>query len=268
MDLGHSVFVLDFGNGGADMNDNSEIHESAILKINELTPDQILLIGMSMGGVISRHALVNMETNSIQHNVSHFVSLDSPQQGAVMDEEFLDHIYDEEPNNDALGSMAAMQLLKYNPYRSQNYHQSFYSELQNMDNYGYPTGSKNIGVSLANPSEYREVGKWLEINGKFTSPFLFNIPWFSIPTEEFFIDTSHETYKPGSLLPFRSTSQSGSGAMWEHKVFYVIYHYSLVRHSDATFIQYDSALDINNGISRFDVTIHPTQTYYHDILPL
>ena len=142
LDLGHSVLILNFGNGGADMRDNSEILQSALLKINDLTPDSIILIGISMGGVISRHALVNMEDSSVQHNVSHFVSLDSPQQGAVIDEAFLDYTYGEEPNNEALGSIAAKQLLKYNPYRSENYHQSFYSELQNMANNGYPLSPK------------------------------------------------------------------------------------------------------------------------------
>ena len=97
---------------------------------------------------------------------------------------------------------------------------------------------------------------------------LFNIPWFNITEEEFFIETSHETFEPGSLLPLRTTSQSGSGGTWEFKVLYFMYHYALIRHSDATFIQYDSALDITNGISNFDVTIHPLETYYHDTLPL
>ena len=41
-----------------------------------------ILIGASMGGLVSRYALNSMEQNSKRHNVKLFVSFDSPQEGA------------------------------------------------------------------------------------------------------------------------------------------------------------------------------------------
>ena len=106
VDQGHSVFVLNLGDGGADMEDNSQVVQSAIKELYDMTNDELRLFGMSMGGVLARHALVSMEDEGTPHNVSHFISLDAPQQGAVIDNELLEITEEEQPGIEQFNSMA------------------------------------------------------------------------------------------------------------------------------------------------------------------
>ncbi|MDO9067024.1 MAG: hypothetical protein Q7W05_01035, partial [Deltaproteobacteria bacterium] len=52
------------------------------INANKEGEERIVLVGASMGGLLSRYALLYMENNNINSNTRLFVSFDSPQQGA------------------------------------------------------------------------------------------------------------------------------------------------------------------------------------------
>ncbi len=99
----------------------------AIRLINQLKQDNSssLLMGLSLGGVIGRMALREMEINNEDHNVSHYISFDSPHQGA--------HV--------ALGLQHLMRFLKVSTQhavkqnrRFRNIFGDFIDKILNLDN--------------------------------------------------------------------------------------------------------------------------------------
>lgn len=112
------------------------------------------IIGFSMGGLIARYALRYMELNNLAHDVDLYVSVDAPHQGATIPrgaQEIVDFIDDSVPEflsedfsniGENLENPAVRQLLS-NHYRSSTFHNTFYTDLNNM---GYPQNSRNIAV--------------------------------------------------------------------------------------------------------------------------
>lgn len=74
--------------GGADyIERNALTHVSLYQHINQLllqnnSQEELIIVGPSMGGQISRYALAYMEANNIDHNTRLWVSVDSPHLGA------------------------------------------------------------------------------------------------------------------------------------------------------------------------------------------
>jgi hypothetical protein len=91
---------------------------NATLQQNSST-EQLVVIGPSMGGQISRYALAYMEKNNIPHNTKLWVSFDSPHHGANIpmgDQSLINLLSSEseiakEQYKDLLGSVAARQQL-------------------------------------------------------------------------------------------------------------------------------------------------------------
>ncbi|MBS1271866.1 MAG: hypothetical protein MAGBODY4_00998 [Candidatus Marinimicrobia bacterium] len=112
------IFILDFDEGGADMTTNAQIVTSAINYIESIRSgnQQIVLCGVSMGGVIARYAAVAAEQDGQPFDISHFLSIDSPQRYALLDANFQDYVngHDGGNPNPSLNSPAAKQLLEYN----------------------------------------------------------------------------------------------------------------------------------------------------------
>lgn len=81
---GYDVIYLDFADGGADIRANAKVLEELIGEVNRLKTGNlpITVIGESMGGLISRYALTDMERRGITHNVGRYISFDSPHKGA------------------------------------------------------------------------------------------------------------------------------------------------------------------------------------------
>jgi len=120
--------------------------------------NKIVLIGPSMGGLVTRYALRYMELHGIQHNVSTWISFDSPQLGADIPlglqhwVRFFADVADNaeaQSSLDQLNSPAAQQMLIYhytstysgqfpNPYFS-----SFYNEINSM---GYPQNVRRVAI--------------------------------------------------------------------------------------------------------------------------
>jgi hypothetical protein len=84
---GHDVILLDFKAGATHIENNAATLIYLLNYINgKLTEnnsdEQTIVTGISMGGQVARYALRKMENENINHNVSTFVSIDSPNYGA------------------------------------------------------------------------------------------------------------------------------------------------------------------------------------------
>lgn len=81
------IVFIDFDQGSGDMYINAELTKEVIRQVNELKAEnnsfyENVVMGFSMGGVLGRMALREMELDGEDHQTKDFISYDSPQQGA------------------------------------------------------------------------------------------------------------------------------------------------------------------------------------------
>ena len=81
---GRDLFIIDFSDGAKDLAANAELLKNIINEINSAKSGShpTAVVGYSMGGIIARKALKNMESQGIDHQTSLYVSFDSPHMGA------------------------------------------------------------------------------------------------------------------------------------------------------------------------------------------
>jgi len=114
--------------GGADyIERNAQVLIEAIDKVNNLKQgtEKNIIIGASMGALITRYALAYMEQHNHLHNTKLYVSFDGPHNGAnvpIGDQQFLDYYKNDDANayfylNNYVNSAAAKQML-INHYNS------------------------------------------------------------------------------------------------------------------------------------------------------
>lgn len=164
---GYDIFILDFPSyqingklrdGGADFIErNARVLMALIDTVNLMKQgnEKLVIIGPSMGGLISRYALAYMEQHNMIHNTRLWVSFDSPHQGANIplgDQQWLDFYAirtgSEEivsKRDGKIGSVAAKQMLMYH-YMSSNhtgadgFRDRFLNDLNTL---GFPIGDPN-----------------------------------------------------------------------------------------------------------------------------
>ncbi|MFG2627985.1 hypothetical protein [Streptomyces sp. NPDC048473] len=114
---GHDVIILGFHERSASILDNSKTAQAAIQHaIAERQGHAPLAVGgFSMGGLVTRHALAKMESQSIDHQTALYFSYDSPHRGAwipIALQAFAHYIKDLDSRfSDQINSPAARQLL-------------------------------------------------------------------------------------------------------------------------------------------------------------
>ncbi|MDB5033336.1 MAG: C-terminal target protein [Chlorobi bacterium] len=86
-DAGYDVVILNFTNGGDHIVKNAYLLEALINRVNtekELngSHQELVVIGASMGGLIARYALADMESRSEEHHARLYISFDAPHKGA------------------------------------------------------------------------------------------------------------------------------------------------------------------------------------------
>ncbi|WP_338732870.1 T9SS type A sorting domain-containing protein [Mangrovimonas cancribranchiae] len=162
-------------NGGADyIQRNAFILIALINEINGMKTgvEENVVIGPSMGGLISRYALSYMEQNTMDHDTRLYISFDSPHLGAnvPIGIQYLFNymlngagITELEPLvNGLLNSPAAKQMLidhylghvdgggvnqsaiTHTPIGAPNYRDAFHAELTNL---GFPEDTRNVAIS-------------------------------------------------------------------------------------------------------------------------
>ncbi|MDR2927183.1 MAG: hypothetical protein LBV41_03110, partial [Cytophagaceae bacterium] len=166
LNKGYDLVLLDLPDGGGYIERNAMVCIEVINEINRRlttsgSKEEIVVVGPSMGGQITRYALAYMEQNSNantnygQHNCRLWVSFDSPHQGAnisVGAQEFM-YFYgyiggEEEARNkynSLINCVAARQMLKKH---RDIYALSVYTQYYNNINaIGYPTNLRKVAVS-------------------------------------------------------------------------------------------------------------------------
>ncbi len=270
--LGRDIFFLDFEDGGRDMVLNADVLERTIDMIHdESGGHDLTVVGLSMGGVIARYALARAEDQGTPLPVSHFLSVDSPQQGAAIHAGFQNRLKDEGISIPALTSVAARQLLLYSAWNNtHDLHDDFYSELNALNGDGYPHQCINVAASFTPPS--LEENPWTGLGQRWA-----RIAYEDVYTggavifseQNFNIDAGDFTSEAGSLLPTSSTVDRSGRISW-HGIAIRWYCNFYPETARPTFIPMRSALDLDeNGLSRFDIAIRPQvgEYYFHDQFP-
>ena len=201
-DLGYDIVVLNFPNyiadpggaaipisGGADfIQRNAYILEELITTINGLKTgsEQNVIIGPSMGGLISRYALRHMEQNAIDHDTRLYISFDSPHLGANVPigiQYMFNYMVNGDPGivaaeplvDGLLNSAAAKQMLidhylshlqggslflqdvtKTLPVGAPDFRDAFQAELNAM---GFPLNSRNVSITNGSGVDFMGSGE-------------------------------------------------------------------------------------------------------------
>lgn len=81
---GRDLVFVNFTNGGAKVEDNAQALVQAIAEVNRRKIDNHpnAVVGYSMGGLVARWALKDMEDRGIDHDTALYVSYDTPHRGA------------------------------------------------------------------------------------------------------------------------------------------------------------------------------------------
>jgi hypothetical protein len=158
---GYDIFVLDYADGADHIRRNAFALVDLLDWINapERTGgrEQIVVVGPSMGGVVSRYALSYMEDTGKEHNVRLFISYDSPQQGANVPVG-LQHMVESFPlesqmatNRRKLERPATRELVKYYALNNTDgVHPLRQQMLDELASYGdYPNDERLTNVAVA-----------------------------------------------------------------------------------------------------------------------
>lgn len=97
---GYDLVYIDYNHGADWIQRNGELTRSVIKEVNRIktlngSTEPNVVLGISMGGVVSRYALATMEQNNEDHDVKQWISFDAPHNGAYFPESyqmFLSHI--------------------------------------------------------------------------------------------------------------------------------------------------------------------------------
>jgi len=203
LDAGFDVYILDYDRGQADLKHNAQVFQYAVRKVAADVGKDVIAAGFSMGGVINRYACAKQEDIGNPLPITHMISLDAPQQGAVVNrdlqeafyygEEFLETEIRNSPLNSCgeknglqalsfamsrLKSKTAKQLLVHNRYNlptasTQSAHTLFYNELNALNGDGYPKLAKTVAVSFGTTTQEYSAGST-------TARFEWNSGWGSL----------------------------------------------------------------------------------------
>ncbi len=165
---GFDVVIVNFPTGADYIVRNAYAVIKVIKWVNQhkTTDNKLVIVGPSMGGLISRYALAKMEKNGEDHETGLWISFDSPHQGAnisIGDQEFL-RFFGHHANNagaieglDKINSPAAKQMLldhyskpwNHEKPLSNYYRNIFINELTNngiQGSNGYPQNLRKIAL--------------------------------------------------------------------------------------------------------------------------
>ncbi|MFP4847091.1 hypothetical protein [Winogradskyella sp. PE311] len=212
-DEDYDLVFVDFENSTDFIQRNAYMLEAVIDWVNnqKVGNEQNVVLGMSMGGLVARYALRDMEINGETHDTKLYISHDTPHQGAnvpVAFQAFVRHLVGEEISIPVFFSLfdinivdlsdeipgleeglallqtpAAQQMLTYQlqgtgdnvSVDNTTLHSTFLTEYSSM---GYPqqNGIRNIAIAngseCGTPLEFNPYDKLVDINIRVDLPFL------------------------------------------------------------------------------------------------
>lgn len=80
--VGYDMILLSFANGMDLLQNNAQVMQACIGLAMQRTAAPLVVSGVSMGGLIARYALAEMETLGQAHNTRLFLTIDTPHRGA------------------------------------------------------------------------------------------------------------------------------------------------------------------------------------------
>ena len=230
--------------GGADyIQRNAMVLVELINFINseKVGSEELVIIGPSMGGLISRYGLAYMEENSIPHETRLYISFDSPHLGAniPIGFQYLINYFAKQLDNDqaqlvvdnVLNSPAAKEMLVDHytghllsgsdfeqdsnlllPVGAPNFRDEFQTELNDL---GFPTNVRNVsmingsgqGTSIGNPG-MEMINTTLDLGATITADIKIN---FTPEAGEFINVTNFSTFLAGiPIASFGADAESFS----------------------------------------------------------
>lgn len=79
---GYDLILIGFDQGSDRIQNNAGVVEDGIAQVQTLTPEPLVVGGLSMGGLVTRYALTRMEHENRDHRTRTFFTLDTPHRGA------------------------------------------------------------------------------------------------------------------------------------------------------------------------------------------
>ncbi len=167
--LGMDGILINEHDGAGYIQKNAMIVVKVLDSINQVMTDagtmkeanQTVVIGPSMGGLITRYAIRYMEQNGMQHNVRNWISFDSPQKGANVPlglqhwVRFFADVAESEAAQEAKAALiepAARQMLIYH-FAATSYSNATAGHLSDFDNFydelnsmGFPEQTRIVSI--------------------------------------------------------------------------------------------------------------------------
>lgn len=166
-DQGYDIITVNWDRPQAALQLNALILEQFIDHINSVKTgaEELIIMGVSMGGVVVRYALSDMEAKGKDHETRLFISFDAPHQGghvplgvqaflynnalAGLKEPMIKYIYESFISN------GSRQLLQNNFFHTSGgqtapdpLHTSFFEELRELNTcHGYPKNTWNVAIA-------------------------------------------------------------------------------------------------------------------------
>lgn len=159
---GYDICFVDFVDGAGDIRHNAKVYLKLLEYISDRSNKQFSAGGFSMGGVISRLALLYAEKQElfVVNDIKKFISIDSPQKGANINFQMQidSYIHRESLTKeswDLLSQPAPLQMLyKHRMHsttitgeRASEEHDAFYSFLKDMGN--FPKHLKKYSIACS-----------------------------------------------------------------------------------------------------------------------
>ena len=165
----HNVFYVDWYDCGADIRANAEVLKEVIkwVNLNKTSGNKNIVLGQSMGGLIARYALRDMELKHEAHDTKLFISHDVPHKGANISPGLMFSYWDiiDVCNHSlvtrllsgqtslfeelaSIGNyMSVRQMLPYFVNSAWNYDNSYYNLFQStINDIGFPKGDSGFPI--------------------------------------------------------------------------------------------------------------------------
>jgi len=171
----YDIVYLDYNDGTDDIRRNAKLFEQVIDTVNALKVggQPNVVMGLSMGGLVARYALREIELAGKDHQTWKFISVDAPHKGAnvpVSVQAAVRHLEDLDLKVffvkvlsatdifsnlkgaiNLLNSKAAKQMLIYQVTKNLTYNNSEYTSfMQEYDAMGFPQRCKNVAIADGN----------------------------------------------------------------------------------------------------------------------
>ncbi len=167
----YDIIYLDYKNGVDDIFRNAQLFREVIQYVNshKQGSEPNVVMGISMGGLVARIALRQMEQAGVNHQTWKYISVDSPHKGANVPigyqaavrhiqntnlQVFFINVLDYNNSEYATGavnllnSMAAKQMLIYSINQNYGFDNTVHTSFQQAyDNLGFPQQCQNIAIA-------------------------------------------------------------------------------------------------------------------------